>query len=185
METERSIQNIQLDYSQLLALVRKAFPECQKLDDWKILSGGALNTTYKIQIEKDAIVLRLYARDRLHCKTEKEIHRLIDKRYAFTGGRGSPGECGMVKACEASGRKATDADNPFMGLAKQGNAASDHPPSPKRPPTPRERVRRKFLLLILVWKRKLLNYNIGFDHQEDCEFGPQILELFVIQKALV
>ena len=82
MKVERSIQNIELDYSQLLILVRKAFPDCQKLDDWKILSGGALNTTYKVQIGKNAIVLRLYARDRLHCKTEKEIHRLIDKRVS-------------------------------------------------------------------------------------------------------
>lgn len=47
MKVERSIENIELDYSQLLTLVRKAFPNCQRLDDWKILSGGALNTTYK------------------------------------------------------------------------------------------------------------------------------------------
>ena len=79
MEVERSIQNIELNYSQLLTLVRKAFPDCQKLDDWKILSGGALNTTYKIQIGHDAFALRIYARDRAHCKTEKAIHQLIDK----------------------------------------------------------------------------------------------------------
>ena len=79
MKVERSIQNIELDYSQLLTLVRKAFPNCQRLDDWKILSGGALNTTYKIQIGHDAFALRIYARDRAHCKTEKAIHQLIDK----------------------------------------------------------------------------------------------------------
>lgn len=79
MEVERSIQNIQLDGNQLLALVRKAFPNCQKLDDWKILSGGALNTTYKIQIGHEAFALRIYARDRTHCKIEKAIHQLIDK----------------------------------------------------------------------------------------------------------
>jgi hypothetical protein len=62
--------------------VRKAFPDCQRLDDWKILSGSALNTTYKIQMGKEAIVLRLYARNRLHCKAEKEIHRLIDRRVS-------------------------------------------------------------------------------------------------------
>lgn len=82
MEVERSIQNIELDYSQLLTLVSQAFPNCKKLDDWKILSGGALNTTYKIQMGKEAIVLRLYARDRLHCKREKEIHKLIDKKVS-------------------------------------------------------------------------------------------------------
>lgn len=79
MEVERSIQNIQLDGTQLLALVRRAFPNCQRLDEWKILSGGALNTTYKIQIGHDTFTLRIYARDRAHCKTEKVIHHLIDK----------------------------------------------------------------------------------------------------------
>ena len=82
MKVERSIKNIELDYSQLLTLVRKAFPDCQKLDDWKILSGGALNTAYKVQIGNNTIVLRLYARDRLHCKMEQEIHRLIDQRVS-------------------------------------------------------------------------------------------------------
>lgn len=79
MEVERSIQNIQLDDAQLLVLVRKAFPNCQQLDDWKILSGGALNTTYKIQIDHGTFALRIYARERAHCKTEKAIHQLIDK----------------------------------------------------------------------------------------------------------
>ena len=79
MEVERSIQSIQLDHQQLLTLVRKAFPHCQKLDEWKLLSGGALNTTYKFQIGSKAFALRLYARDRAHCKTEKELHLLIDK----------------------------------------------------------------------------------------------------------
>lgn len=79
MEIERSIQNIQLNGTELFALVRKAFPNCQRLDDWKILSGGALNTTYKIQIGPDAYTLRIYARDRAHCKTEKAIHQLMGK----------------------------------------------------------------------------------------------------------
>lgn len=78
MEIERSIQHIQLNHQQLLALVQKAFPHCQKLDKWRILSGGALNTIYQFQIDSDAFVLRLYARDRSHCKTEKAIHQLID-----------------------------------------------------------------------------------------------------------
>lgn len=79
LEVERSIQHILLDHQQLLALVRKAFPYCERLDEWKILSGGALNTTYQFQIGADAFVLRLYARDRAYCKTEKAIHQLIDK----------------------------------------------------------------------------------------------------------
>lgn len=83
MEVERSIQNIELEYAQLLTLVRKAFPNCQRLDDWKILSGGALNTTYKFHIDSGAFVLRIYARDQAHCKTEKTIHELIDKSVSI------------------------------------------------------------------------------------------------------
>ncbi|MES2344913.1 MAG: aminoglycoside phosphotransferase family protein [Chlamydiota bacterium] len=79
MEVERSIQNIELDYVQLLTLVRKAFPDCHRLDEWKILSGGALNTTYKFHIDSGTFVLRIYARDRAHCKIEKAIHELIDR----------------------------------------------------------------------------------------------------------
>lgn len=78
MEIERSIQNIHLDDKELLTLVRKAFPQCHQIDDYKILSGGALNTIYKFRIGSNAFVLRLYARDKIHCKMEREIHALID-----------------------------------------------------------------------------------------------------------
>lgn len=78
MEVERSIQYIHLSHDQLLALVCKAFPHCNKLDSWEIFSGGALNTLYKFKIGSEAFVLRIYARGREHCKTEKVIHKLID-----------------------------------------------------------------------------------------------------------
>jgi hypothetical protein len=83
LDVERSIQNILLDHPQLSALVRKAFLHCQKLDGWTVLSGGALNTTYKTPIGHDAFALRIYARDRAHCKTEKAIHQLIDKSVSI------------------------------------------------------------------------------------------------------
>src|SRR5579872_4429953 len=82
MEVERSIQNIHLDQEQLLDLLRQAFPDCQKVQNWEILSGGALNTTYKFQIEDRAFILRIYARDRAHCKTEQALHQLIDKKVS-------------------------------------------------------------------------------------------------------
>ena len=77
---ERSIETIHLSYQELHHLIRKAFPHCKKLDEWEILAGGALNTTYRFQIGPDIFVLRLYARHRSHCKTEKTIHTLIDNR---------------------------------------------------------------------------------------------------------
>lgn len=84
MDTERSIQNIILNSQQLLELICPAFPECHRVDDYKILSGGALNTTYKFRIGNSEFVLRLYARDSAysHCKMEKEIHRLVDGKVS-------------------------------------------------------------------------------------------------------
>lgn len=83
MEVERSIQHIYLDNQQLLAIVQKAFPTCHRIDDCKILSGGALNTTYKLRVGSNESVLRLYARGRTCCKIEKEIHALIDSITRF------------------------------------------------------------------------------------------------------
>jgi len=82
MEVERSIQNIHLDAKELLNLVHKAFPKCHQIDDYKILSGGALNTTYKVRIENNELVLRLYTRDKVLCKIEKDIHSLIDGKVS-------------------------------------------------------------------------------------------------------
>src|SRR5207244_1531860 len=70
------------DNKQLLALVQKAFPKCHKIDDYKILSGGALNTIYKFRIESDEFILRLYAKERACCKMEKEIHALVDGKVS-------------------------------------------------------------------------------------------------------
>lgn len=44
-----------------------------------LLSGGALNSTYQFKIGNGVFVLRLYARNRAHCKTEKSIYQLIEK----------------------------------------------------------------------------------------------------------
>jgi hypothetical protein len=46
---ERGIPNITLDYEQLLSLVRPAFPNCNELNEFKVLSGGALKSS-KIQL---------------------------------------------------------------------------------------------------------------------------------------
>lgn len=78
LEIERSIENIHLTQEQLLELVQKSFPNCERLDNWKILSGGALNTTYQFQIGSSIFALRVYARDRSLCKTEIAIHALIN-----------------------------------------------------------------------------------------------------------
>ena len=82
MEIERNIDNIELSYEQLLLLVRRAFSDCQKIDVWEILSGGAANTSYKFMVGNEEFVLRLYTRNRIHCKTEQELHRLIQSKVS-------------------------------------------------------------------------------------------------------
>lgn len=79
MEVERSIDHIILQQNELLALVQNAFPNCSHLQKWEILKGGAQNTNYKFKIADEEFVLRIYARDRSHCKIEKELHNLIDR----------------------------------------------------------------------------------------------------------
>lgn len=80
MEIERILQNIHLDEQELLVLIQKAFPKCQKFEEWQILSGGAFNTTYKFKIDRQFFVLRLFNRDRSFCKIEKAIHQYIEKK---------------------------------------------------------------------------------------------------------
>lgn len=61
-------------------MIQPAFPECHELTNFTILSGGALNTNYRLEIKGKQFVLRVYVRDRTHCKMEKEIHALIDSK---------------------------------------------------------------------------------------------------------
>lgn len=78
MEIERAQTPIYLQKEDLLHCIQKAFPDCCRLDEWAMLNGGALNTIYKFKIGNEEFVLRIYARDRASCKTEKELHALID-----------------------------------------------------------------------------------------------------------
>jgi aminoglycoside phosphotransferase (APT) family kinase protein len=80
LEIERSNKQIELNHDQLESIICKAFPGCKKPENWKILSGGAQNTVYRFNMDQIAFVLRLYASNRLHCKTEKNIHKLIDEK---------------------------------------------------------------------------------------------------------
>lgn len=79
MEIERSLQNIPLEEQDLLVLIQKAFPQCKQLEEWRVLSGGALNTTYKFKTDRQFFVLRLFTRDRSLCKIEKAIYQSIEK----------------------------------------------------------------------------------------------------------
>lgn len=78
MEIERSIEPILLDHGQLALLISKVFSKSSCVEAWELLKGGAQNTNYKFRIGSEEFVLRLYARDRVYCKIEKELHFLVD-----------------------------------------------------------------------------------------------------------
>ena len=75
--TERNTANVELNHDQLLELVQKAMPSCHRINDWRLLTGGAQNTLYKLTIGSESFVLRLYTRDRSHCSTEQALFKLI------------------------------------------------------------------------------------------------------------
>lgn len=80
MEIERDSAYIQLNREELCDMICKAFPNCRQLDEWKILSGGAINTLYQFKVEGKTYVLRIYARDRALCKIEKMVHQFIENQ---------------------------------------------------------------------------------------------------------
>ena len=83
MKIERSIDNIELSYDQLLQLVCTAMPHCQKLDDWGILSGGAVNTSYKFRIGSQVFVLHLVSIWLALISFECYIYDALGVKHAF------------------------------------------------------------------------------------------------------
>jgi aminoglycoside phosphotransferase (APT) family kinase protein len=81
--TERRTANIILDGNQILQLVKNALPNCHTIDRYELLSGGAVNSSYKIIIGNEAFVLRLYTRkyphdrSRKYCNIERELFKLV------------------------------------------------------------------------------------------------------------
>ena len=84
MNVERDIDNIDLTQEQISLLIREAFPNHFSIEgNLAILSGGAINSTYKFKIEKEDFVLRVYARDRACCKIEQEVLDLISTKISI------------------------------------------------------------------------------------------------------
>ncbi len=75
--TERRTENIILDSDQILQLVKNALPGCHTIDHYEVLSGGAVNTSYKVTINNEAFVLRLYTRNRQYCNIEQALFKLV------------------------------------------------------------------------------------------------------------
>lgn len=74
---ERAFQNLQLNHSQIEQACRQHFQNNGTLQSFEILSGGAVNTTYKICWGDEWYVLRFYVRDENLASIEKQIYQLI------------------------------------------------------------------------------------------------------------
>ena len=73
----RAFQHLELSHSQVEQACRQHFQNKGSLQNFKILSGGAVNTTYKICWNDEWYVLRFYIRDENLVSTEKQIYQLI------------------------------------------------------------------------------------------------------------
>lgn len=74
---ERAFQNLQLNHSQIEQACRQHFQNNGSLQSFEILSGGAVNTTYKICWSNEWYVLRFYVRGENLASIERQIYQLI------------------------------------------------------------------------------------------------------------
>lgn len=80
---ERVIHNLQLNHSQIEQACRQHFQNNGTLQSFEILSGGAVNTTYKICWGDKWYVLRFYVRDANFASIEKQIYQLIEGKVSI------------------------------------------------------------------------------------------------------
>jgi aminoglycoside phosphotransferase (APT) family kinase protein len=74
---ERAFQHLELNHSQIEKACRLHFQNNGSLQSFEILSGGAVNTTYKICWGDEWYVLRFYIRDENLGSIEKLVYQLI------------------------------------------------------------------------------------------------------------
>ena|SRR3972149_1575428 len=74
---ERAFQYIELNHSQIEQVCRQYFQSNGSLESFEILSGGAVNTTFKICWDGELYVLRFYVRDKNLASIEKRVYQLI------------------------------------------------------------------------------------------------------------
>jgi aminoglycoside phosphotransferase (APT) family kinase protein len=74
---ERASQHLKLNGSEIERACRQYFQNKGSLESFEILSGGAVNTTFKVCWEGKWYVLRFYLRDKSLVSIEKSVYRLI------------------------------------------------------------------------------------------------------------
>lgn len=78
---ERAFEFIDLDYSQIEGICSGYFKKgCLKT--FQSLSGGAVNTTYKIVWDESPFILRLYVRDSELAQVEEAVYQLIHDKVS-------------------------------------------------------------------------------------------------------
>ena len=79
---ERGFEFIDLDYSQIESICYPYFKKGH-LKAFQSLSGGAINTTYKIIWDERPFIVRLYVRDLELAQIEEAVYRLIHNKVAM------------------------------------------------------------------------------------------------------
>jgi len=77
---ERSIPMLQLDRAEIEKICRPYFGSSGSLQEFRPLSGGAVNTTYQIVWNNQNYVLRFYIRDPQFALVEEEVYHLVQKK---------------------------------------------------------------------------------------------------------
>jgi len=74
---ERVFQHIELSHSEIEQVCRQYFKNKGFLQHFEILTGGAVNTTFKIFWDDEWFVLRFYVRDKNLASIERQVYQLV------------------------------------------------------------------------------------------------------------
>ncbi len=74
---ERAFQHLEFKHFEIEQACRRYFKNEGSLQSYELLSGGAVNTTFKIRWNDERFVLRFYVRDKNLASIEKSIYQLV------------------------------------------------------------------------------------------------------------
>lgn len=77
---ERAFQHLKLSHSEIEQVCRHYFKNKGSLQSYEILSGGAVNTTFKVCWDGEWFALRFYVRDKNLASIEMRVYQLIQEK---------------------------------------------------------------------------------------------------------
>ncbi|NGX51712.1 MAG: hypothetical protein K1060chlam2_01586, partial [Chlamydiae bacterium] len=103
---ERAVQPLDLSHSEIEESCRLYFQDRGTLQSFELLSGGAVNSTFKIRWEDEWFVLRFYVREKQLADVESHLYRLIQDsvpvpEMLFTSSEKGPYPFALFRFCEA------------------------------------------------------------------------------------